>query len=227
MYKSVGTYRIPARIKNNAILLSRWLKRLRFRPHLEKFFAKRFIRISRPIFEEQQKQANDLGIDTFGDIGCKRYRKKWRFAGNLSFTMRNFQTKPHADNDAKGFTYEMWIPIFTDDGRLAYWTDGYDVIDGDFFWPGFGISVNFGACDGVTEILWRGSRDRHGTEESFEPSGKFTHLGTSVQISKRLEDIMTGYKKSNFTNITTPLDLARRYVNDLKLKFQKKINKSL
>lgn len=43
------------------------------------------------------------------------------------------------------------------------------------------------SCDGITEIVWRGKDDGHGTVPSVSPP-TLTRFGTSIQITKRTQD---------------------------------------
>jgi hypothetical protein len=56
---------------------------------------------------------------------------------------------------------------------------------GHFIVPTYKVYVEFGSCDGVMEILWRGKKDYHATAISITTS-TFTKSGTSAQTSKSL-----------------------------------------
>ncbi|EGG09586.1 uncharacterized protein MELLADRAFT_104112 [Melampsora larici-populina 98AG31] len=98
------------------------------------------------------------------------------------------QANPHQKKDSLGWSLGIFLPYNNKTGQLAYKHQGFDVQGGGFWWPDLKCEVDFGSCDGMTEVLWRGNKELVCTRPSIEPSGNFTRLGTSFQVKTKYKN---------------------------------------
>lgn len=63
------------------------------------------------------------------------------------------------------------------------------ITGGNFSIPEYGIFIDFGACDGVVDVAWRGALDAHFTTEGRLPLEE-ERWGSSVQVSRRLATLL-------------------------------------
>jgi hypothetical protein len=108
------------------------------------------------------------------------------FASNLTFTLDDFHNVFHCDKDYNSYSYGIWVPTFLESGNLASQEiDKFESKGREFVIAPYGICIVFNGCDGVTELIWRAKSDEHRTFPSTTKT-PFTHIGTSVQISRKL-----------------------------------------
>jgi hypothetical protein len=108
------------------------------------------------------------------------------FASNLTFILDDFHSVFHCDKDYNSYSYGIWAPTFLESRDLASQEiDKFECEGGEFIIGPYGICIDFNGCNGIIEIIWRVKSNEHRTFPS-KTKVLFTHIGTSIQISKKL-----------------------------------------
>ncbi|KAA1084974.1 hypothetical protein PGT21_000813 [Puccinia graminis f. sp. tritici] len=121
------------------------------------------------------------------------------FASNLTFTSHGFFNHAHkdeGDDSELPFAFLLCVPTFRGTGELAFKTYGYDVRGGHFIFRDYGFGVQF-KPDMICQMIFSQRDYIHGTLQPIE-SSKFTKLGMSLQISKKITNICKRIKAREF-----------------------------
>ena len=174
--------------------ISIWVKEQNTIAWMADFYEERFNKLSSCLFNQVANEANMAQVPSFG---AQEYNEvnKTVFASNLTFTLDDFYNHYHCDKDYNSYSYGIWAPIFKEFGNLANQEiDEFKSEGGEFVIGPYGVCIDFNNCDGVTEIIWRAKLDHHRTfpSKTKEP---FTHIGTSLQISRKLLLGVQAYNK--------------------------------
>ena len=126
------------------------------------------------------------------------------FASFITFTMYNFHNLPHCDSDANTWTMVCWIPIFSpktaSEGNPILADKGFNMLGGQFTFCKNQVYLDLKAHLGVTICVFRSTDYVHQTLPGVSPSGKYTRLGFSCQMSTRMTKAVVDYlsgKKPN------------------------------
>jgi hypothetical protein len=112
-------------------------------------------------------------------------------------TRGDFSNVFHRDKDASPFAFGIWF-LTDSEGELIMddETTRTAVEGGQFVVPDFKLFVDFSACTGKVDMMWRGSQDLHATARSKTSLG-YQRVGTSIQGSRRLlVKVQNSLKKS-------------------------------
>ncbi|KAG8748177.1 hypothetical protein FRC12_013908 [Ceratobasidium sp. 428] len=111
-------------------------------------------------------------------------------ASSLYVSHSNFTNAPHKDNDVNPYVFGLWTTTRTLDQSVV--DDPAEVEKhvrgGQFFFPDFGIAVDFNKCGGMVAVTWRAKDDRHATaytETLSSDSTDYMRWGSSIQVAKR------------------------------------------
>ncbi|EGG09420.1 uncharacterized protein MELLADRAFT_104107 [Melampsora larici-populina 98AG31] len=126
------------------------------------------------------------------------------------------QTNPHQKKDSLSWSLGIFLPYNNKTGKLAYKHQGFDVQGGGFWWPDLKCGVDFGSCDGMTEVLWRGNKELVCTRPSIEPSGNFTRVGTSFQVKTKYKNACGSITKRWNSYINPVLTISQIKQKNLK-----------
>lgn len=209
-----GSYRPLPEVQKSREKIDAWWKECVLqRPKIEQLYCDYYKSLSGSCYQETVQHLNDLNMPSFSQINHTKRRRRHCVGGNLTFTMDAFHNIPHVDNDSPGWSYGLFFSIHKETGDLAYNHQGCDILGGQFWWPDFDCEVDFSLCDGLTEILWRGGKDFHCTRPCEEPSGKFTRLGTSVQVGLKYANACLSLTRSwkRYTNPVPTASAMKRY----------------
>ncbi|KAA1080857.1 Leucine-zipper-like transcriptional regulator 1 [Puccinia graminis f. sp. tritici] len=119
------------------------------------------------------------------------------FASFLTFTMFDFHNGPHCDTDANHWTLVCWIPIFNprncseDDPILA--DDDFDMLGGQFTFRDFQVCLDLNHVLGVALCVFRSRDYTHQTLPGASPSGKYTRIGFSCQMSEAMSNAVVAH----------------------------------
>jgi hypothetical protein len=151
----------------------------------------RFKTLSSLIFEHANMEVKVAGIPSLEDLDFQDMETEENvFVNNLTYSCDDFSNVYYQDNDYNTYTYGIWMPVHSDTSALASIADGFRYKGGQFLIAPYKICVDFGRCDGITELIWRGKLDSHRILLSSSDKG-YTRIGTSVQISNRLVQAIT------------------------------------
>ncbi|KAG9124321.1 hypothetical protein FRC07_012031 [Ceratobasidium sp. 392] len=110
-------------------------------------------------------------------------------ASSLYVSHSNFTNAPHKDNDINPYVFGIWLTTRTSDESVV--DDPEEVSahikGGQFFFPDFGIAVDFNKCGGMVGITWRAKDDRHATAytDTIPSTAEYMRWGSSIQVAKR------------------------------------------
>ncbi|EGG05994.1 uncharacterized protein MELLADRAFT_63665 [Melampsora larici-populina 98AG31] len=214
-----ATYLPPLHIRDDPIACKELMARLPFREDIENFYISEFGSLSKHFLKIQQEQTRELKVPTLGQLTENKEDDKTGLGSNLTFTFESFSNVPHQDHDVSKTTFFLSVPVFNN-GKLACHSEGFDVINGRLLFNDWGIAADLGSCDGAVTVIYFGNKDRHCTLPSQEPSGRFTGLSSSVQISKRLFERVTAYatpesQLGKGKSVASPENLVLEYSKDL------------
>jgi hypothetical protein len=113
------------------------------------------------------------------------HAKEEAFCSNLTFTVDNFSNRLHQDNDFQTYAFGIFAPICSERGTLFSVGNEPNFSGGEFILRSYNTYIDFNACDGIVEVIWRGSSDFHSTLPGETPVNG-TRFGSSVQISNAL-----------------------------------------
>jgi hypothetical protein len=181
---SMGRYVPNPRSQTSRDGVVRWLESQVASRWMSNLYRTRFQDLSRPLFDITAAEARASRISSFGDseFGDADIEP---FTENLTFTMNDFSNNFHTDHDYNSYTYGLWAPLFKEDGRLASWEDGFRCKGGEFVISSYNVCLDLGACDGITEVIWRSNLNYHKTFASTT-TARFTRLRSSTQITNQL-----------------------------------------
>jgi hypothetical protein len=181
---SVGLYVPNPRTQRTLPSIDRWVENQAASRWMSDLYRSRFENLSKHLFDLTVQEASTSEIPDFGDAEFDDTKVE-PFARNLTFTMNDFSNTFHTDRDYNSYAYGIWAPLVKDSGRLAPSAQEFECNGGEFVISSYNICVDFGACDGITEIIWRSNLDYHKTFPSSTKTG-FTRLDSSAQISNEL-----------------------------------------
>ena len=115
--------------------------------------------------------------------------------------MYGFKNTPCVDNDFKDWKLVGLIPIFNPKNPknpqiLA--DKGFDMIGGQFSFCDFQVYLDLNKTLGVTLCVFRSQDYRHKTLPGASQSDKYTRLGFSCQINKRMAAAVTAHVEGNY-----------------------------
>jgi hypothetical protein len=149
------------------------------------FYEIKFMKLSSCLF---QKIAMEVSITQSPNFGILEYNEASDsvFTSNLTFTLNDFHNVFHCDKKYNFYSYGIWVPTFLESGDLASQEINHFQYKSEEFiiWL-YGISIDFNNCDGVTELIWYTKSNEYEIFSS-ETNMPFTHIGTSIQINKKL-----------------------------------------
>ena len=117
--------------------------------------CKKFSNLCKQVYEVTLREAQEVGIPDFGKSFLKDLQSDEKaLASNLTYTLRDFSNKLHKDEDFQSYSYGIWIPTKLHNGELASKKDEFSCMRGEFLLPNYDLHIDFGACDGVTELIW-------------------------------------------------------------------------
>ena len=151
------------------------------------------------------------------------------FASFLTFTMYNFHNTPHVDKYSNDWTLVGWIPIFhpkNSDNTQILADKGFDMIGGQFSFCDFQVYLDLNQTLGVTLCVFRSQDYCHQTLPGASQSNKYTRLGFSCQINKRMGAAVTAYVEGNYEK-ELPLGGLQQQINDANAPLKKKKEKEL
>jgi hypothetical protein len=127
-------------------------------------YRERFKRLSPILFGKTVAEAKAVGIPDLGDLDFNGMETIVdAFASNLTYTINDLSNSYHQDHDYNTWTYGLWAPVWLNSGDLATTLDGFTCEGGQFVVAPYKVYIDFGSCDGIVEIIWRGNKDHHRT----------------------------------------------------------------
>lgn len=79
----------------------------------------------------------------------------------------------------------MWAPIRKKDGKIVEKKDEFTSFGHHFYCTVYETLIDFTTIDGITEIVWCGPEDDHGTTTGGFGAG-FTRYAITSQVNKQL-----------------------------------------
>jgi hypothetical protein len=138
----------------------------------------RFEDLSKCLFEITLVEALTLGIPYFGNSEFYDFEVE-SFAGSLTFTINDNSNIFYINRNHNSYTYGIWASIFKENSKLAFKEENFECDGGEFVVSLHKICIDFGACDGSMEIIWRRKADYHKIFSSHTAK-EFSHIGTYV-----------------------------------------------
>jgi hypothetical protein len=126
---------------------------------------------------------------------------KKSFSTNLTFTSNGFFNHPHKDDrddERLPFAFLLSLPSFKSEGKLAFDSDGYDVKEGQFVFPQCGFGIDF-KPNTMVQMIFSPRLYQHGTLKP-EETGNFTRVGMSLQIARKITNILDRVLAEEFVN---------------------------
>jgi hypothetical protein len=119
------------------------------------------------------------------------------FASFLTFTMYDFYNTPHMDGDHNKWTLVCWIPVFhplnSPEDTPIMADEGFDMVGGQFTFRDFQVYIDLNHEVGVTMCVFRSTDHKHQTLPGNSPSGQYTRIGFSCQMSEKMTKAVTNY----------------------------------
>lgn len=85
-------------------------------------------------------------------------------APNLTFTEEGFFNHPHCDTeDISEFSFDLFIPISKETGKLVDLTKDYGFPGGKFLFPDFKCRIYFPKHEGIVKMVWHAKEYFHCT----------------------------------------------------------------
>jgi hypothetical protein len=212
---------VPApKVQRSKEALAKWEDDQRLVSKIAGFYKTKFNMLAPELFKTVATEAlfakvPDLEQTEFVDL----QQMENTFASNLTYSYNDFYNRVHCDHDHNSYTYGIWAPTNSTNGKLASVSDGFNCNGGEFVVPSYEVYIDFGACDGIVEAIWRGKTDYHCTTKSTTTRG-YTRIGSSVQISQRLVSKLENAIKAlqsgdqNLDTINTKIKGADRRIKD-------------
>ncbi|KAA1098173.1 hypothetical protein PGT21_029839 [Puccinia graminis f. sp. tritici] len=145
---------------------------------MEAFLSTRFAHLSQLLYDTLRIQHKDLQLPSISSSSFSELND-FSFASHLSFTLNNFHNKPHCNNDSSTYSFGLWLPIDSRDGRLVM--EDFHVQGGNFVFPDNNFGMKFEGFDGIVEMVWKADKFSHQTEPSTSDS-YHSRLGLSCEI---------------------------------------------
>lgn len=120
------------------------------------------------------------------------------WASNISITSKGFNNKSHVDDDHSFFPFGVSCYCLSDTGEiyLRSLNPGLGYVEGATFWlDAYNVKIEFDACDGVIEMVWRSNTPHRSSPSTTHDSdgnpikprvAPFTRFGSSCQIANSL-----------------------------------------
>lgn len=120
------------------------------------------------------------------------------WASNISITSKGFNNEAHVDKDLSSYTFGVFCYCLSDTGEiyLRSLNSNIGYVKGASFWlDAYNVKIDFDACDGVIEMVWRSDTPHHSSPSTTHDAqgndinpkkAPFTRFGSSCQISKSL-----------------------------------------
>lgn len=199
----------------------KWLQ-LRSSDHLiHSFYGKRFRSLLPQQFYTQQAAARRVGLPMLGSSTGSNLNADDAdlFGPTATYTFQGFYNSLHVDNDSEDhMAFGIFLPVQCDKSfTLMPINKGYQQVSGGFINAHYKTIVDFASIDGSVEMAWWGATDAHCTLEPewFSPqvSCNQTHLGSSVQISQKLEHRIDHLNLSGSARLVID-DVVRQQLKD-------------
>ncbi|KAI7947787.1 hypothetical protein MJO28_009695 [Puccinia striiformis f. sp. tritici] len=145
---------------------------------MEAFLATRLANMSEKLYEKLRQEHKAFNLPSISSSNFNDIHD-FSFASHLSFTLSNFENKPHRDLDSSTYSFGLWLPIDERSGKLIQ--NDLEVKGGNFMFPDDNFGLNFEGFDGVVEMVWKADELKHHTEKSTS-SSHHTRLGISCEI---------------------------------------------
>ena len=147
----------------------------------------RFNKLFQYFLERLLLRLNLQAFQNLGDLDFNGMETRMdAFVSNFTFTMNNSSNSYHQDHNYNTQTYGLWALVQLNFGELATILDGFTCEGRQFAVASYKVYVDFGSCDGIVKIIWRGNQYHQRTLPN-QTIGNFTTIGTSCQTSKRLK----------------------------------------
>jgi hypothetical protein len=119
-----------------------------------------------------------LGSEIEHDIGSSIY-----------VSHDNFCNEVHRDHDCNPLTFGIWTTTRSSDKKIERSTERIQshIKGGQFFFPDYGVAIDFNNCGGIACVTWRSSVDRHATAftETVTSDKQYVRWGSSIQVTAR------------------------------------------
>ena len=173
-------------MQHDAISLQKWRNDQDSMPWISSVYGKKFNALAPKLFENSKMEMACAEVPHLSQLEFNTIQEKHDgFCSNLTYTTEDFSNTFHRDLDFNLYTYGIRAPISIGSSNLSSKQDGFQSRGGEFVLASYKVFVDFNACDGVVEIIWRGKTDFHSTLASTTMI-RYTRLGTSVQVSDDL-----------------------------------------
>ncbi|KAA1094550.1 hypothetical protein PGT21_024589 [Puccinia graminis f. sp. tritici] len=117
---------------------------------MEAFLSTCFAHLSQLLYETLRIKHKDLQLPSISSSSFSKLND-FSFASHLSFTLNNFYNKPHCDNDSSTYSFGLWLPIDSRDGRLVI--EDFHVKGGNFVFPDNNFGMKFKGFDVIVEMV--------------------------------------------------------------------------
>ena len=162
-----------------------------------KFLATCLKHISPGVFEAYRRTLIDNNLPSMGHMEYPSPYDPFDFASFLTFTMFDFYNGPHEDTDANHWTLVIWIPIFnpltTTDTNPILADKDFDMLGGQFTFRDFQVYLDLKEVLGVTVCVFKSKEVTHQTLPGHSPSGKYTRIGFSCQMSEKMTEAVVAH----------------------------------
>ncbi|RKO90206.1 hypothetical protein BDK51DRAFT_31890 [Blyttiomyces helicus] len=144
---------------------------------VEEFYSERFENMSAVLFAQMAGEVVESG-----GLGALPIEVDLKlddvFAPLVNYSEAPIPTRLHQDTDANTYTYGFFAPIHAAHkesgvfkGTPATRESGFESTGGHLVLQSYGVALDFTACDGVVDVLWRCKDDVHGVMESQYAEG--------------------------------------------------------
>ncbi|KAG8794465.1 hypothetical protein FRC12_024244 [Ceratobasidium sp. 428] len=114
---------------------------------------------------------------------------------NITFSWFRFSNECHLVKDKHRFTFSAYVFVDTKTGKLI--KDAKRIANcmrgGYLIWLDLHLALKIVHCSGVVLLFWRGTHERHCTITSEILDDTVLRIGTSIQVNKRLFDVVQKY----------------------------------
>ncbi|KAG8697463.1 hypothetical protein FRC08_006513 [Ceratobasidium sp. 394] len=188
---SLGLYKTELtleEIQENAKKMS-WLEYQDKVRHVSEIFGHFFARLGPGISQLARRFMKEHQLPVFGTLKYGETDENCAPASSLYVSHSNFANAPHKDNDVNPYVFGIWATTRASDESVV--DDPEEVMKyihgGQFFFPDYGIAIDFNKCGGIICVIWRAKDDRHATAytETTPLRAEYMRWGSSIQVGKR------------------------------------------
>ncbi|KAG9084928.1 hypothetical protein FRC07_013503, partial [Ceratobasidium sp. 392] len=149
------------------------------------------------VAEQARQFGQEFHLPPLGSISIDETTWEFTMGCNLTISFKCFSNEAHLDKDKYRYVFSVYVfvdratgQLVTDSERIAKCMEG-----GYLIWPDVHLALRIVRCTGAVILLWRGTHERHSTILSNIVDDSVIRYGTSLQVNKRLFNLVQQYHK--------------------------------